>query len=255
MGIKKGGNILRNVIKKTIVLLLILSLGISTVCLAYLHFFKPDDRSLSGEWIAELDLTEQAAVKAFVWLQDIEAVPVTLEDVESCMGRLTVQIDLNFETTTDAQGVFQCGVLPESYGMCEQDAYEAFAEVFSELLKERLRMAGYTGGTGKEDMESLVTETFGMPTVTYLTTYGPALLPSLEELQMQYDGSGTFQAAEGILTRQYDNGITKTENYVWENLSLVLSAAGDPDGQGRQETGILIYKKKLPEEMSGEGTL
>ena len=230
--------------KNTILLLLILILSISTAFLVYLHFFKSDASSLSGEWTAELDLTEQAAVEAFIWLQDIEAVSVSLEDVESCMRKLAVQVDLNLEATTDFEGAFRCSILPESYDECERAAYEAFAAVFRELLTERLRMADYTGGTDKEDLESLVTETFGMSTVSYLMSFGPALLPSLEDLQAQYDGSGTYGAAEGIMTWQYDNGTTKTENYIWEDLSLVLSGEEDSDGQGQKKPAILIFRKK-----------
>ena len=230
--------------KNIILLLLILILSISTAFLVYLHFFKSDDSSLSGEWTAELDLTEQAAVEAFIWLRDIEAVSVSLEDVESCMRKLAVQVDLNLEATTDFEGAFRCSILPESYDECERAAYEAFAAVFRELLTERLRMADYTGGTDKEDLESLVTETFGMSTVSYLMTFGPALLPSLEDLQAQYDGSGTYGAAEGIMTWQYDNGTTKTENYIWEDLSLVLSGEEDSDGQGQKKPAILIFRKK-----------
>ena len=229
------------VIKNTILFILILSLSISTAYLAYLYFYKSNS-SLSGEWTAELDLTEQAAVTAFIWLQDIEAVTVSLEDVESCMQKLTIQVGLNLEAATDFEGAFRCGILPESYDVCEQAAYEAFAEVFRELLTERLRLAGYAGGTDKEDLEALVTETFGMPTVSYLMTFGPALLPSLEDLQAQYDGSGTYEAAEGILTWRYENGTTKTENYVWENISLVL--------MGEEDSAILIFRK----EISGEET-
>ena len=230
--------------KNTILLLLILILSISTAFLVYLHFFKSDGRSLSGEWTAELDLTEQAAVEAFIWLQDIEAVSVSLEDVESCMRKLAVQVNLNLEATTDFEGAFRCSILPESYDECERAAYEAFAAVFRELLTERLRMADYTGGTDKEDLESLVTETFGMSTVSYLMAFGPALLPSLEDLQAQYDGSGTYGAAEGIMTWQYDNGTTKTKNYIWEDLSLVLSGEEDSDGQGQKKPAILIFRKK-----------
>ena len=236
------------VIKNTILFLLVLTLSISTAFLAYLHFFRSDDRSLSGEWTAELDLTEQAAVAAFIWLQDIEAVSVSLEDVESSMQKLTIQVDLDLEASTDSEGTFRFDIAPESYNVCEQAAYEAFAESFSELLAERLRMAGYTGGTDKEDLEALVTETFGMSTVSYLTTYGPALLPSLEDLQAQYDGSGTYEAAEGILTWQYDNGAIRTENYVRENSSLVLSE--EEDSEGQKKSAILIFRKKI----SGEET-
>ena len=235
---------MKKAIKNTILILLVLSLSISTALLAYLHFFKSDGRSLSGEWTAELDLTEQAAVTAFIWLQDIEAVAVSLEDVESGMQKLTIQVNLNIEATTDLEGTFHCGILSESYNVCEQTAYEAFAKVFRELLAERLRMAGYTGGTDKEDIEVLVTETFGMSTVSYLMTCGPALLPSLEDLQAQYDGSGTYEVAEGILTRRYDNGTTKTENYIWQNDSLVLSEEEVSGGQGQKKPAILIFRKK-----------
>ena len=105
-------------------------------------------------------------------------------------------------------------------------------------------MAGYTGGTDMEDLEALVIETFGMSTVSYLMTCEPELLPPLEDLQAQYDGSGTYEAAEGILTWQYDNGAIRTENYVRENSSLVLSEEEDSEGQGRAKSVILIFRKK-----------
>ena len=241
-------------IKNTILFLLILSLSISTVFLAYLYFFKSGGKNLSGEWIAELDLTEQAAVTAFIWLQDIEAVSVSPEDVESSMGKLIIQVDLNLEATSKFEGAFHCSVIQESYDVCEQAAYDAFAAVFRELLTERLRMAGYTGGTDMEDLEVLVTETFGMSTVSYLMTYGPALLPSLEDLQAQYEGSGTYEASEGIMTWRYDNGTIKTENYVRENASLVLLGEEDSDGQGQSKSTILIFRKSLSEETRGEET-
>ena len=210
---------MKKVTKNIILFLLILGLSISTAFLIYLHFFRSDDKGLAGEWTAELDLTEQAAVAAFIWLQDIEGVSVSLEDVEAAMQGLTVQIDLNLEAVTGPQGTFQGAVLPESYSACEQAAYEAFAAVFRELLAERLRMAGYTGGTDEEDLEALVTETYGMSTVSYLRDYGPALLPSLEDLQAQYDGSGTYELSEGILTWRYDNGTTKTDNLIFRKVT------------------------------------
>lgn len=237
-------------IKNTIILLLILSLSISTAYLAYLHFFKSAP-SLSGEWTAELDLTEQVAVTALIWLQDIEAVSVSLDEVESYMQELTVKVNLNLETSSDIEGAFHSGILPESYDVCEQAAYEAFAAVFKKLLTERLRMAGYTESTDNENIEALVTETFGMSTVSYLMNYGPALLPSLEDLQAQYDGSGTYEAADGILIWHYDNGTTKTDNYILEDSSLVLSGEEDSEGQGQKKSVILIYHKNSPKEMNG----
>ena len=216
---------MRKIMKNSIMILLLIILGISTAYLAYLHFFTSPDEDLTGEWTAGLDMTEQAAVTALDWLQDIEAVSVSLEDMETYMQGLTIRVSLTLEQTEPYRGTFYCCVQPESYEACEQAAYEAFAGAFRELLTERLRMADYTGGTDEEAVEALVTDTFGMSTVSYLRTYGPALLPSLEELQARHDGSGTYENAEGILTRQYDGSgavTTKAEAYIRKDASLVL---------------------------------
>lgn len=219
-------------IKNTIIILLILTLSASTALLTYLYFFAPEggrlsrNQDLSGEWIANLNMTERAAVTAQGWLQDIEAVSISLEEVEEYMQDLTIQISLTFDQTARSEGTFRCYVVPESYDACNQAAYEAFAAAFQALLIERLRMAGYTGSTDAEAIEALVTETFGMSTVSYLMSCAPALLPSLETLQTQYDGSGVYQTAEGILTRQFDTGgavVTKSESYIRKDFSLILS--------------------------------
>ena len=217
---------MKKIIKSVIITLLLLTLSASTALLTYLHFFASDEKELSGEWTANLDMTQQAAVTALFWLLDIEAVSISLEDMESYMQDLTIQVNLTLEQTARSEGTFRCAVLPESYDACNQAAYEAFATVFQELLAERLRMAGYTGSTDKEAMEVLVTETFGMSTVSYLMSNGPALLPSLEDLQAKYDGSGTYEATEDILTRQFEVGgavVTKAEYYIRKDYNLILS--------------------------------
>lgn len=217
---------MRKTIKSVVLILLILTIGLSTALFAYMHFSESADKNLSGEWTADLDLTERAAVTALGWLQEIEAVSISLEDMETYMRGLTVQVNMELEQTGRNAGTFHCKVLPESYEACRQEAYEAFAAAFRDLLVERLHMAGYTGGTDRETIEALVTETFGMPTVTYLMTCGPALLPTLEDLQAQCGSSGTYEAAEGILTRQFDtggSGAVKTERYIRQGSNLVLT--------------------------------
>ncbi|MDE7478096.1 MAG: hypothetical protein K2M91_09135 [Lachnospiraceae bacterium] len=217
---------MKKIIKNTVFTILFLLLITFTALLTYLHFFASGDKDLSGKWTAKLDMTERAAVTALSWLRDIEAVSVSLEDMESYMQNLTIEVNLTFEQTTPSEGTFHCTVLPESYDTCNQAAYEAFAAAFQELLAERLRMADYAGSTDKEAVEALVMETFGMSTVSYLMSCGPSLLPSLEELQAQYDGSGTYKATEGILTRQFDTSqpeATKTEYYIRKDTKLILS--------------------------------
>lgn len=225
-------------IKYIVFTLLLITLIISTALLAYLHFFASGDEDLSGEWIANLDVTEQAAVAAYSWLQDIEAVSVSIEDMESYMQDLTIQVNLTFEQTARSEGTFHCNVSKESYGACKQAAYEAFAFAFQELLAERLHMAGYIDDADREEIEALVTETFGMSTVSYLMSCGPALLPSLEDLQTRYDGSGNYEVTEGILTRQFDAGQntdTKAEYYIINDNNLILS----------EEASLILYEKRV----------
>ncbi|GFI23514.1 hypothetical protein IMSAGC011_02303 [Lachnospiraceae bacterium] len=217
---------MRKIIKIMVFAILFPALIVSTIALTYLHFFASEDKNLSGLWTAKLDLTDQATITAFTWLQDIEAVSISTQDIKSYMQGICVDINLTLEQTAHAEGTFQCNILQESYNSCNQVAYEAFASAFRELLGERLRMAGYTGSTDAEAVETLVMEAFGMSTVSYLMTCGPNLLPSLEELQAQYEGSGTYQTANGILTRQFTNGAstnTRVENYIRKGATLILS--------------------------------
>lgn len=97
---------MKKTIKNVIFTLLLLTLSASTALLAYLHFFASDDDELSGEWTAELDMTQQAAITALDWLQDIEAVSISLEDMESYMQNLTIQISLTLEQTDSSEGTF-----------------------------------------------------------------------------------------------------------------------------------------------------
>ncbi len=242
---------MRRTVKNTIYTLLLLTLSVSTAFLIYLRFLESKDKDLSGEWTADLNMTEQAAAKAFSWLQDIEGVSVTLEELGGYMQDLTVQVNLTFEQTARSEGTFHCNVLPESYDACNQAAYEAFAAAFRRLTAERLRMAGYGGDTDEEAVEALVLETFGMSTVSYLMSCGPALLPSLEELQSQYDGNGTYKAAEGILTRQFDadgSDAAKTECYIRKGSSLILSEeAGSVTQEGFSDHYPVLYILNQPQ--------
>lgn len=239
------------IIKNIVLALLLLTLSASTALLAYLYFSASDDRELSGEWTANLDMTRQASVTALDWLQDIEGVSVSLEDMEAYMQGLTIQLSLTFEQTARQGGTFNFRITEESYETCRQAAYEAFAAAFQELLAERLRMAGYEDGTDKDALEALVEETFGMSTVSYLMTCGPALLPSLEELQAEYEGSGTYETAEDVLTRRYEkDGIvmTRAEYYIRKDSSLVLYEEIDSAASGSLLDYPVIYTLRQSDE-------
>lgn len=230
---------MRKIIKNVVFMLFFITVSVFAVLLLYRHFFAPGDENLSGEWTANVDMTEQAAVMAFGWLQDIEGVSISVEDMRVYMQDLTIQVNLTMKQTADLGGTFECEVSGESYDACRRAAYEGLATAFQDILAERLHMTGYTGDTDTEAIEALVNETFGMSTVSYLMSYGPKLLPSLEDLQAEYDGSGSYEVTESLLTRHFEDGQsvdTKTERYIRKGAALVLS----------KETGAspLVYTLK-----------
>ncbi|MCI8881413.1 MAG: hypothetical protein HFH93_05750 [Lachnospiraceae bacterium] len=239
---------MRRTTKNITFTVLLLTLSAAIVLLAYLYLVRPGDRDLSGEWVTELDMTKQAAARAYGWLQDIEAVSVSVEDVEAYMPELTIQVSLSFEQTDRFRGTFRCDVLPESYEACNQAAYDAFALAFESLVAERLRMAGYTQDT--DSVEALIGETFGMSAASYLQTCGPALLPALEELQAEYNGSGIYEAGEDVLLRQFDGGgpaAAREESYVRKGSTLVLSGEAGSAVSLISEHYPIVYLLKQPQ--------
>lgn len=226
---------MKKTLKTVIVTLLFLTLAASTALLAYLHFFASEDSGLAGEWVAELDLTERAAVSAYSWLQDIEGVSLSLEEVESYIPELTIEVSLIFAQADESTGTFACQVSPESYEACRKEAYAALTAAFHDLLAKRLAMAGYAGGTDGEALEALVMGTFGMSTEDYLASCGPELLPSLEELQAQYEGGGSYEMTEDVLTRRFEEDgtvVTRAEIYIRQDESLILMGETDGDTSG-----------------------
>lgn len=86
-------------------------------------------------------------------------------------------------------------------------------------------MAGYTGSTDEEALEALVVETFGMSTEEYLAASVPGLLPLLDTLQARFDGGGTYEITEGVLTRRFEEEgtvVTRMETCIRQDGQLIL---------------------------------
>lgn len=237
-------------------LILILVFGVFVAFFAGFSASELVGRRLSGEWTAEIDRKEQAAAAALSWLQDVEAVSLSLEDIEKAMPDLKVQVSLAFEWDLQTGGHFRSSVWPESYTACRQAAYEAYAGIFQTLLAERLRMAGYEGATDEAAVEALAVQTFGMSTVDYLMSYATPLMPSLEELQAEYEGSGSYEVSGDVLSLQFDaeeGTVTKTERYIRKGSTLILlGEAGGAGSSFPQGDYPVIYTLEQPQKSAAE---
>lgn len=68
---------MRKTTKNVALILLFLTLSVLLALMIYLHFFASENQGISGQWTTEVNMTEQAAATAFLWLQDIEGVSVS----------------------------------------------------------------------------------------------------------------------------------------------------------------------------------
>ncbi|MDE7239614.1 MAG: hypothetical protein K2N41_07875, partial [Lachnospiraceae bacterium] len=68
----------------------------------------------------------------------------------------------------------------------------------------------------------------------------------------QYDGSGIYEFAEGVLTRQFDVGgpvSTKVEYYIRNDLNLILSEENGSVLDGFfSDHSPMVYTLKQPQE-------
>ena len=94
---------MKKIMNSIVYVILLPALIISTALLTYLHFFASNDNNLSGEWIATINMTEQVSFTALDWLQDIEAVSVSMQDMESHMQDLTIDLHMTFEQTARSE--------------------------------------------------------------------------------------------------------------------------------------------------------
>lgn len=238
----------RKTVSGTLCGLLLLTVGVACAFWIYTRFLASGGGNVSGEWTASLDMTEYAAAAALCWLQEIEGASPSLDEVSTSMPDLAIQVNLTLKRTSRIGGQFSSSLTPESYETCSQAAYEALAELFREITAKRLRMAGYGDGADAESVEALAAEAFGMSTVSYLMEKGPALLPALEKLQAQYDGSGIYEVKDDILARRFEGGDPddiRAERYIRKGSLLILSKYAGADGQeGFFGQYPIIYEKR-----------
>ena len=152
------------------------------------------ERKLPGGWHRTIDLAAEAGAAAKEWLMDAEGGRAI--DMKTYMGSVTVGVDL----TLAADGSWTCTVDENSYRMAEQQAYTALEQALEDLLLARAQEAGQEM-TGREEAAQSIEDTIGMSCREYLRTYGPVLLPALEELRAEYEGSGDWKAESGVLLR------------------------------------------------------
>ena len=205
-----------------VLLLLAVCLALAAIsCALALRLYARTDPKLVGSWRMRVDLTESARMRANTWLREAELGDRV--DAGDALPRLEASVLL----TLDQNGVWTRRVEETSYEAALAQAENALAVTLRELLILRIADAGREAGNA-ERAEARIQNALGMSTERWLSSWGPALLPSLTELRARWDGSGGFEI-EGHTLRL--NG--GTARYLADERLLVL------DG----EDGTEVYER------------
>ncbi len=185
--------------------------------LVFVHHATDPSRRLPGNYQAQIDYTRNIVDKGNQYLQD--AFLGDQVSVEDYLDPICIDLHLTFSK----EGTYLLEVDASSYARAEETAYAALKQALYELIRLRQEAAGKSARSD-EEIQSVLEELLGMPADEYLQTYGPSLLPSYEELEAAYAGSGTYEATRDLLI--LEGG--KTRHILTDASTLVLT---DPAGE------------------------
>lgn len=166
------------------------TLGIIGVCIAaaaiLLRIYRHDDSSLTGQWRMKADLTETARSRADTWLRR-----AALGDQISAADYIP-RLALNVRLTLTEDGRWTREIEEDGYEEARAEAEQGLAKALTALLRLRIADAGRPPETAAE-AEARIENAIGMSAEDYMRDYGPALLPTPDELHAFYDGGGSYQ--------------------------------------------------------------
>jgi len=168
-----------------VLLLLVIVLLAAISCALALRLWRRSDPRLIGTWRMQADFTVQARERANGWLRGAELG----ERADAAAYLEPVQIPVELKLRED--GTWTREADTEKLAAAEAAARKALAAALGELVCLRIRDAGRPEETAA-GAEKRIEAALGMSAEDYLAAYGPALLPTAEELRASYDGSGGY---------------------------------------------------------------
>lgn len=173
----KRANRRKTVYITILVIIIAVLIGIIGV-LAALQYKK--SKEPSWEYVS---MTEEASARAFVWLNKIDYMELSYEDVVSIMGQFNLEI---IKTPTKEKGVYTYALADNAYEYCQNQAQVGFERAYKQVIKNRIEKTGYEGEISDETVERLMLETFGMTVSDYLKQCDVKLLPAEDEINEKY---------------------------------------------------------------------
>ena len=185
---------------------------------------EPAQDPLAGTWRRSIDLTEEFREAARAYLS--EARLGNTLDPSDYITELQVTLLLEFRE----DGTYSIKVDESSYGTAKKNAEDALEEAFTDLLSMRGKEMGKSS-VSKKEMEALFSRLTGKSFSEYLQENEIALIPTLDELEAQYNASGAFRKTGELLERE---GLSPAV-FLCDEETLVLRPETGTEGDSEPE--------------------
>lgn len=130
-------------------------------------------------------VTEEAAARAYVWLNQIEDMHLSYGDVRKMMGDIRLELIL---TPGKEDGKYMQALAEGTLTDCQSRAQNGLEKAYREVVRHRLADAGYEGEISDTVLDDLMREAYGVSVSEYLASCHVQLLPTPEELTEMYVG-------------------------------------------------------------------
>lgn len=135
-------------------------------------------------------MSEEAAARAYIWLNQMEDMALSYEEIKERMGEISLKIVL---TPGEEKNTYVQSLDGDTYTECMKQAQNGLAASFRDAVRQRFSDAGYEGEISDEMLDEMMQEEYGVSVSEYLALCEVQLLPDLEELTETYSGEVTYE--------------------------------------------------------------
>ncbi len=135
-----------------------------------------------------VSMSEEAAARAYVWLNQIEDMPLSYTEIKEMMGDIRLELVL---TPAGEKGKYTQALAEDTFADCQEKAQNGLEKAYREVARYRFLAAGKEEEISDDMLDDMMQEAYGVSVSEYLSFCDVQLMPTLEELTEMYSGEVT----------------------------------------------------------------
>lgn len=135
-------------------------------------------------------LTEEITAKTYVWLNEIDDMELSYEDIRDTFGEIKIEIVLK---KAKGKGMYIQSLNEESYNAAVEQIKAGINKLFKQVIVEKIRSEGFEGEISESLLESIMTESYKMTISEYIDNYASDIIPDKNTLINKYSGEVAYE--------------------------------------------------------------